>query len=301
MYSIDLRVSAIRLYKSLRSSRKVSKLLGMHHTTICRWIKCLRPIKKRRRLAHYFSVIDSTIQAALLQNPLLTQPQLFCLVKTSFPYLRISRRTIFESLRRIQFTRKRLKRKLTPSHHPQHDRVQSLKNLFTNGSRMFCIDESGFADRNSRVSGYSLRGTECVLPPLKQYFQSSLVLGIDNTGYFHYSFTNKGVKTENFIEFLSDLQLPHGTCILMDNCSIHKSLKVRSYIESRGWTVYYLPTYCPDSNPVENVFGMIKSRYRKIMYKSREAIIRIIEEVLVDSTIVRSFDHARRVLESGEN
>lgn len=300
MYSIDFRKAALRLYKSYKSSRKVSRLLGVHHSTICRWFHRIKPIKKIRRNAFLYSQIDNLVKESLTLYPLLTQPQLLGIVHQSFPKLRISRRTIFESIRRIRFTRKRLKRKIIPFHHPQQDRVESLNLLFKSGERIFCIDESGFADRQSRITGYSPRGEECVLPPLKQYFQTSLILGVDNTGYLNYSFTDKGVKTPDFLNYLKQLQLPEGTYIVMDNCPIHTSKKVRELIESQGWNIQFLPSYCPDSNPVENLFGVIKHSFRKHLTKSREGIISLVNN-LKKTSIINSFKHAQQCLEYKKN
>jgi transposase len=299
MYSPDLRIRALRLYKAYNSSRRVSKLLGIHHSTICRWYKRIRPLKKIKRNSKFYSKIDSMVKDALIQSPLLTQPQLLVLIQNSFTNIKVSRRTIFESIRRIRFSRKRLKRKLTPHKHPQQDRVESLKFLFNNNDRIFCIDESGFADRQARVTGYSPLGEECVLPPLKQYFQASLILGVDNTGYSKFSFTSKGVKTPDFIDFLHQLELPVGTYIVMDNCAIHKSKKVQEYIHSRRWNLQFLPTYCPDSNPVENLFGIIKRSFRNQLTKSREGISSLVNNLQI-STIINSFQHAEKCMKLGK-
>ena len=88
-----------------------------------------------------------------------------------FPSVRLSRRTIRASLHRIQFTRKRIKRKIQPFQHPNQDSVLSLLEFYRSGRRIFCVDESGFADRQARITGYSRKGEECVLPPAKQHFQ----------------------------------------------------------------------------------------------------------------------------------
>lgn len=49
----------------------------------------------------------------------------------------------------------------------------------------------------------------------------------------------------------------------MDNVSIHKVAGVREAIEARGATLFYLPPYSPDFNPIEQFFSKLKALLRK--------------------------------------
>ena len=52
--------------------------------------------------------------------------------------------------------------------------------------------------------------------------------------------------------------LKKGQVVIMDNCPIHKSLKVRNLIEEAGCSLNYLPPYSPDFNPIENYWAVMK-------------------------------------------
>ena len=41
MYSYDLKIRVVNAYIKFKSSRKVAKLFEVHHSTVCRWIKCM--------------------------------------------------------------------------------------------------------------------------------------------------------------------------------------------------------------------------------------------------------------------
>ena len=41
MYSYDLKIHVVNAYIKFKSSRKVAKLFEVHHSTVCRWIKCM--------------------------------------------------------------------------------------------------------------------------------------------------------------------------------------------------------------------------------------------------------------------
>ena len=44
----------------------------------------------------------------------------------------------------------------------------------------------------------------------------------------------------------------------MDNLSVHKSKSVREHIEDRRCELWFLPTYSPDFNPIEEAFSKTK-------------------------------------------
>ena len=64
-----------------------------------------------------------------------------------------------------------------------------------------------------------------------------------------------------FASFLDSLSFQPGTCILLDNASIHKGEDVRAVAQAKGFTLCYTPPYSPEMNPIELVFGAIKQRY----------------------------------------
>jgi transposase len=51
--------------------------------------------------------------------------------------------------------------------------------------------------------------------------------------------------------------------VIMDNLPCHKVPGVIEAIETVGATVWYLPPYSPDLNPIEQVFAKLKALLRK--------------------------------------
>lgn len=66
-----------------------------------------------------------------------------------------------------------------------------------------------------------------------------------------------------YIESVLCPTLRVGDIVIMDNLGSHKSEQVRHAIEARGASLYYLPPYSPDYNPIEMGFSKIKSALRK--------------------------------------
>ncbi len=70
-------------------------------------------------------------------------------------------------------------------------------------------------------------------------------------------------KSEEFVEFLTRTfsDVSGLKVVVLDNYSIHRSKVVREArgrLRRAGIVLYYLPTYTPELNDIEGVFGVIK-------------------------------------------
>ena len=79
--------------------------------------------------------------------------------------------------------------------------------------------------------------------------------------------TKRAVKFVQFVQELAEqfpeLQRGHA-CIVMDNARIHHAHQAVEYLEENHIRHIYLPPYSPDLNPIENLFGVLKRRYRSL-------------------------------------
>ena len=70
------------------------------------------------------------------------------------------------------------------------------------------------------------------------------------------------VNGETFLAYVRQVLVPTltpGKIVVMDNLSSHKIEGVRQAIEATGAELRYLPPYSPDLNPIEQVWGRLKS------------------------------------------
>jgi transposase len=80
---------------------------------------------------------------------------------------------------------------------------------------------------------------------------------------FYFQLHNGSIKGPQVVEFLKHLQrhIPGKLLILWDGASIHRSALVRNYLASTDGRVAVerLPAYAPELNPVEYMWGHLKT------------------------------------------
>ena len=75
-----------------------------------------------------------------------------------------------------------------------------------------------------------------------------------------------------------------GEIVVMDNLSQHRSDRTRELIEARGAEVWFLPSYSPDLNPIEEAFSKVKALLRTAAARTHEALAAAIWSALAAIT-----------------
>lgn len=124
------------------------------------------------------------------------------------------------------------------------------------------IDESGLSTRPTRVRTWALRGQTPLLQESFNWKSLSIIGGLALLR-FYFQMHKGSIKGPQVVEFLKHLQrhIPGKILILWDGASIHRSALVRDYMAStRGRIdVERLPAYAPELNPVEYMWGHLKT------------------------------------------
>ena len=66
--------------------------------------------------------------------------------------------------------------------------------------------------------------------------------------------------------------LPPGAIVIMDNLSAHKSAVIAQLIENAGATLWYLPPYSPDYNPIEQMWSKVKAILKRLCARTYDAL-----------------------------
>ena len=151
------------------------------------------------------------------------------------------------------------------------------------------IDESGINLALTRLfarspKGKRARGTR----PLKRGKNVSLIAAIGLKGLITQISLLGSTDGLTFTAFISQRLVPQlwpGACVLMDNCSIHKSAEIATLIEQAGASLIYLPPYSPEFSPIENCWSKIKSLLRSIGARNYPDLSAAIEAAFAQVTL----------------
>ena len=67
---------------------------------------------------------------------------------------------------------------------------------------------------------------------------------------------------------------------LIDNASWHKTKKVREYCEENNISLLFLPPYSPEYNPIERVWGFIKSKVKNTYFSTSKKFTKFVTDLL---------------------
>ena len=68
--------------------------------------------------------------------------------------------------------------------------------------------------------------------------------------------------------------------MVLDGLGAHRPKRIRELVEARGADLVFLPSYSPDSNPIEEAFSRVKALVRKEGAHLSEALVEAIRRAL---------------------
>lgn len=90
----------------------------------------------------------------------------------------------------------------------------------------------------------------------------------------------KNSKKESVCEFLEEIRQrnPAGKILLiLDNFTSHKAKKTRQKAEELDIRLTYLPPYCPDLNPIEQIWRGLKREISTAFFRTKKMFLRLIQ------------------------
>lgn len=88
-------------------------------------------------------------------------------------------------------------------------------------------------------------------------------------GIVAYMIYDRSINADRYMEFLQTYLRPamqpfpgRNSIVIHDNASFHRGNEIRSAISEWGGVLVALPTYSPDYNPIELLFGWLKKWLR---------------------------------------
>ena len=153
------------------------------------------------------------------------------------------------------------------------------------GSLVF-LDESGAQSNLTRRCGRALRGERCVDAVPHGHWQTTTMLSairLDGVIREATVIVNGAMTGEIFTRYAEHCLAPvlqPGDVVVMDNLSSHKGAGVIQAIEAVDASVWFLPPYSPDLNPIEKLWSKTKAWLRRERPPGFDAIGHALADVL---------------------
>jgi transposase len=155
-------------------------------------------------------------------------------------------------------------------------------------SRFVFVDETGSHTALTRRFGWAPRGQRAVgSAPRNHGVNRTTITSLTLNGLGPGLSLEGGVTTRGFevyVERILASQLRPGQIVVLDNLRQHQSQRTRALIEACGAELWFLPSYSPDLNPIEEAFSKVKMLLRTAAARSHEALVTAIWDALAAIT-----------------
>lgn len=142
--------------------------------------------------------------------------------------------------------------------------------------RFVFVDESGSHTSMTKLYGWAPKSQRAVQSVPKNRGQNTTIIGALSWLGVQAAMTLEGAADtlafEVFVERVLCPSLEPGQIVVMDNLSIHKSTYVRELIENCDCQLWFLPTYSPDLNPIEQAWSKLKAHLRRVQARTHDAL-----------------------------
>jgi transposase len=143
-------------------------------------------------------------------------------------------------------------------------------------TRLVFLDESGVRTDLVRRYGRGLYGARVTdHAPDGRWHTTTFIAALRVTGLTAPAVFDGAIDTASFVAYLEQILTPTlaaGDIVIMDNLSCHRSPAVRRAIEAAGASLWYLPKYSPDLNPIEHAFAKLKALLRKARCRTQDVL-----------------------------
>jgi len=148
------------------------------------------------------------------------------------------------------------------------------------------IDETGASTKMARRYGRAPRGERCrAAVPHGHWKTTTFVGALRLEGMSAPMVLDGAMHGAAFLAYVEQVLAPTlspGDIVVMDNLSSHKAAGVREAIEAADATLWYLPPYSPDLNPIEKLWSKVKAWLRRVSAKTFDGLTDAIADALRD-------------------
>ena len=306
MYSDDFKTAVKHAHSLLGSMRKVAELLGLAVSTVSRWLKAPQSSIVDHSKPHGIwmrsEMVTTFIRNVVEDSPFVTRLMLRKRIQLVFQFAP-SLKLITSTLRACKLSRVKSRVKCEGKSPACDEDFRKFAALWAAGDAV-AVDECGFQTQHIPLRGYTRTGTRLRVRS-KENSRKWITATVAISARFGHvaSLKNASQSGHGFAAFVRSLPFPTGTVIVMDNASIHKTRAVREALAAKEYSPMYIPAYSPDFNPIENIFGVVKTAWRRHngshhskWIDAPHTISTLFRRIATPGRVMSQFQHTARTL-----
>jgi transposase len=145
----------------------------------------------------------------------------------------------------------------------------AIARRFVEPGNLVFLDESGARTNMTRLYGRSRVGERCNFFNAHGHWKTTTMISamrVDRVIERATILFDGPMNSATFLGYIERCLGPTlgpGDVVVMDNLGAHKAAGVEEAIDAAGASVWWLPPYSPDLNPIEKLWSKIKSRLRR--------------------------------------
>ena len=270
--------------KNNYSIREVSQIFNISKSSIQRWITNNAIIETIKDTS-VNDKISNLIIKSIKDNPFITIKHMQTKLKNQLN-INISISGTYVHMKKNNFSFKKVSHKLYNNLEDTKTEIKKFRKIIKTIklSDIVCLDESGIKENICENYGWNKKGQRVISYVKSHPKKYSLIMAINKEKIISSKIFNTNVNGKSFYEYLKNDLLPilQNKYILMDNIPFHKSKIIKDLVNGTTNKLLFIPPYCPDLNPIENVFNVIKQKLKNNTYKTN---IEEIENTIKNITI----------------
>ena len=155
-------------------------------------------------------------------------------------------------------------------------------------SRFLFIDESGAKTNMTRLHGRCKGGRRLHdTTPHGHWETTTMIAALSLDGPAAPMVIQGATDGAVFRAYVKHVLVPilrPGQIVVLDNLGSHKRAEVRQMIQAAGATLWFLPPYSPDFNPIEKMWSKVKQFLRAVKARGTEALYQGVAAALATVT-----------------
>lgn len=157
---------------------------------------------------------------------------------------------------------------------------------FADVDSLVFLDETGAKTNMTRLYGRAPVGERCLCAaPHGHWRATTLLSAIRSTGVIQeasivFDGATDALVFQSYVEECLAPALREGDIVVMDNLASHKVAGVEEAIATVGASVWYLPPYSPDMNPIEKMISKVKAWLCRVAARTVEDLVVAIGDAL---------------------